>query len=115
MISKQKAISILNAGLETGADFAEIFIEDKIARSIVVENGKVDRSAIGRTYGAGVRLFKDLQSVYGYTNEVTVKSLTNLITSLSNAGLSFSRWMSGSVILCSLMSLPKPFPDMLSG
>lgn len=85
MISKSQAINILNAGLATGADYAEIFIEDKVSHSILVENGKVDSSALARTYGAGVRLLKDLQSVYGYTNEITVKSLTKLIESLSKS------------------------------
>ena len=85
MISKSQAISILNAGLATGADYAEIFIEDKISHSILVENGKVDSSALGRTYGAGVRLLKGLQSVYGYTNEITAKSLIKLIESLSKS------------------------------
>ena len=85
MISKSQAINILNAGLATGADYAEIFIEDKVSHSILVENGKVDSSVLARTYGAGVRLLKDLQSVYGYTNEITVKSLTKLIESLSKS------------------------------
>ena len=88
MISKSQAITILNTGLATGADYAEIFIEDKINHSILVENGKVDSSTLGRTYGAGVRLLKGLQSVYGYTNEITAKSLMKLIKSLSKSFLS---------------------------
>lgn len=85
MISKSKAIEILNAGLQTGADYAEIFIEDKLSHSITIENGKVESSGIARTLGAGVRLLKGLQSVYGYTNEITAKSLQKLIISLSKS------------------------------
>lgn len=85
MISKKQSIEILNAGLATGGDYCEIYIEDKVSKSIVVENGKVDTSSIGRTYGAGIRILKELQSVYGYTNDVSFKSLKALAESLSNS------------------------------
>ena len=85
MISKKQSIEVLNAGLSTGADYCEIFIEDKVSKAIVVENGKVESSTIGQTYGAGIRLLKDLQSVYGYTNDVSFKALKSLAESLSNS------------------------------
>ena len=85
MINKNQAIRILNAGLGTGADYAEIYIEEKDSFSVVVENGKVENSGIRHSYGAGIRLLNKLQSVYGYTNEVNEKSLTKLIQNLSNS------------------------------
>ena len=83
MISKNQAIRILNSGLHTGADYAEIFIEEKDTFAVVIENGKVENSAIRHSYGAGIRLLNKLQSVYGYTNEVNEKALTRLIENLS--------------------------------
>lgn len=83
MISKNQYIEILNNGLSTGADYAEIFIEDKTSEGISVENGKVETASIARSYGAGIRLLNKLQSVYGYTNDVTYKSLNNLASSLA--------------------------------
>ena len=85
MISKNQALRILNSGLTTGADYAEIYIEEKDTFTVVVENGKVENSAISRSYGAGIRLLNKLQSVYGYTNEVNEKSLTKLIQNLANS------------------------------
>lgn len=85
MISKIQALRILNSGLTTGADYAEIYIEEKDTFTVVVENGKVENSAISRSYGAGIRLLNKLQSVYGYTNEVNEKSLTKLIQNLANS------------------------------
>ena len=85
MINKNQAIRILNSGLRTGADYAEIYIEEKDSFSVVVENGKVENSGIRHSYGAGIRLLNKLQSVYGYTNEVNEKSLTKLIENLSNS------------------------------
>lgn len=85
MLNKAQGLRILQKGLATGADYAEIFIEDKTSQNIIVENGKVETSSITRAYGAGVRLLKNYQSVYGYTNEVNEKSITKLIESLSKS------------------------------
>ena len=85
MINKNQAIRILNSGLHTGADYAEIYIEEKDSFSVVIENGKVENSGIRHSYGAGIRLLNKFQSVYGYTNEVNEKSLTKLIENLSNS------------------------------
>ena len=85
MISKNQAIRILNSGLTTGADYAEIYIEEKDTYGVSIENGKVENSNVSHSYGAGIRLLNKLQSVYGYTNEVNEKSLTKLIQNLSNS------------------------------
>ena len=85
MINKNQAIRILNSGLTTGADYAEIYIEEKDTFVVTIENGKVENSGIRHSYGAGIRLLHKLQSVYGYTNEVNEKALTKLAQNLSNS------------------------------
>ena len=85
MISKNQAIRILNSGLRTGADYAEIYIEEKDTFAVSIENGKVETSSIRHSYGAGIRLLNKFQSVYGYTNEINEKSLTKLIENLSSS------------------------------
>ena len=85
MISKKVAIDVLNAGLETGADFAEIYIEEKISNVIQIDNGKVENSSIIKTYGAGIRLLEKFRSVYGYTNDISKNGLLKLAKSLSNS------------------------------
>ena len=47
MISKSQAIKLINLGLETGGDYAEIFIEDNQNHSIVIENGKILKTKSG--------------------------------------------------------------------
>ena len=85
MISKSLAIEVLNAGLATGADFAEIYLEDTKTSTISVENGKVETSATTVSKGAGIRLLKDLRSVYGYTSDLSKKSLLKLAFDLSKS------------------------------
>ncbi|MDI9540760.1 MAG: TldD/PmbA family protein [Bacillota bacterium] len=83
MISKNLATEVLNIATETGADFAEIYLEEENTASIGVDNGKVESCNDSLTYGAGIRLLKGLQSVYGYTNDLTTKGLKKLAKDLS--------------------------------
>lgn len=85
MISKKVAIEVLNAGLATGADFAEIYIEEKLSNNIVIDNGKVENSVVSKSYGAGIRLLQKFRSVYGYTNDISRAGLLKLAQSLSNS------------------------------
>ena len=85
MVNKKQAIEILNAGLATGSDYAEIYIEEKESESLTIENGKVEQDTVSHTYGAGIRLLNKLQSVYGYTNDVTKKGLLELANNLAKS------------------------------
>jgi len=85
MISKQLAITTLNAMLETGADYAEIFFEDSNGSAITIENGKVSTTSTGITSGVGLRILKGNQCVYGYTSDLTKKGLLALANSLNKS------------------------------
>ena len=65
MITKSTAIEVLNEALATGADFAEIYLEEDDQTTIRMDNGKVESCDDKLTRGAGIRLLKDLRSVYG--------------------------------------------------
>ena len=85
MISKKLAIEVLNASLATGADYSEIFYEDSSSHSVVLENGKVETSSSNSLCGVGLRLLKNNQCVYGYTNDLSKKGLLSLAASLSKS------------------------------
>ena len=85
MISKKLAIDVLNTALTTGADYAEIFYEDSSAHSVVIENGKVETTSSNSLCGVGLRLLKNNQCVYGYTNDLSKKGLLSLAESLSKS------------------------------
>lgn len=85
MIAKSLAMDVLNAGLATGADFAEIYLEQNNASFLMLENGKMESALSSTTYGAGIRLLNKLQSVYGYTNDLSRKGLMKLATSLAKS------------------------------
>ncbi len=85
MISKTLAIEVLNEALATGADYAEIFYEDSNSYSVRLLNNKVEASTSGSLCGVGLRLLKENQSVYGYTNDLSKKGLLKLACSLRNS------------------------------
>lgn len=85
MISKKLAIDVLNEALSTGSDYAEIFYEDSYANSLSIENGKVETSTSSSLCGVGLRLLKENQCVYGYTNDLSKKGLLALANSLKQS------------------------------
>ncbi len=85
MVSKKLAIEVLNSMLATGADYAEIFYEDSNSYSLSIENGKVNTSTSNIMNGVGLRLLKENQCVYGYTNDLTKKGLISLAESLRSS------------------------------
>lgn len=85
MISKKLALLVINESLATGADYAEIFYEDSSAYSLSIENGKVETSTSNSICGVGLRLLKENQCVYGYTNDLSKKGLLALANSLNKS------------------------------
>lgn len=82
MLEKHVLQDLLNEALKTGADFAEIFLEDSKSSLIRVMNGDVTSIDRGNVYGAGVRLIQNVDEVYGFTNEITYESLLSLVKNL---------------------------------
>jgi TldD protein len=82
MIEKKDLQDLLDFALETGADFAEIFLENKESATTKVMNGDVTSVGRNNVYGAGIRLLHETDEVYGYTNRVTKESLKELVGNL---------------------------------
>ena len=85
MISKSLAMKVLNAALATGGDYAEIYIEESKSSSFSLENGKVEAVGGGLSYGAGIRILQGIRSVYGYTSDLSPKSLLDLAAKLAGS------------------------------
>lgn len=81
--SKSLALEILNAGLTTGADYAEIYFQDSLSKRYTRRYKKVYNVTSGRTCGVGIRLLKGVKQVYGFTADLSKKSLLNLASSLA--------------------------------
>lgn len=75
MLSKGLIEEVLQAALETGGDFSEIFVEDRFTNAMRLQSSRLDKSISGRDFGIGIRVFNGLQSVYAYTNDFSKEGL----------------------------------------
>lgn len=75
MLSNTIAERVLGRALQTGGDFAEIFVEDTDSMALTVLDSAVENASNGRIVGAGLRVFKGTNSVYAYTNTLTEEAL----------------------------------------
>lgn len=82
MLNQALVEDVLLAALETGGDFAEVFVEDKTSSSIQMLGGTVDAAVSGRDFGVGIRILNGVFAVYAYTNDF---SRENLIKVARNA------------------------------
>lgn len=85
MISKKIALQVLNESLKTGAEYAEIYQEETIKKSVVLSYKRVENVSTGVSSGIALRLFKGERQVFGYTSDVSLKSLLKLADTLSSS------------------------------
>lgn len=75
MVSQSIAKKVLDAALERGAQFAEIFVEDTYQSELKLIDSKPSRALVGRLKGAGVRIFYGHEQVYVTTNDLSEAGL----------------------------------------
>lgn len=78
MLKKNVLEEVLTAAMSRGGDFAEIYIEDRLNKSIALMGGFIEKSLSGRDYGVGIRIFDGLKSIYVYTNDASKDNLIKL-------------------------------------
>jgi len=76
---------ILRTALAHGGEFADIYFEEGDSTQVVVEDGKVEKVLAFSDRGVGIRVISDLRTAFGYTNDVTEKSLLELAARISAA------------------------------
>ncbi len=85
MLNKSLVEKILNEAVSTGGDFAEIFVERKNNSSFYMIDGKIESSLSGKDFGIGIRIFKGIYSVYGYTNDMSEENLLKTAKRIAQA------------------------------
>lgn len=85
MLNKNQLEKLLEYAMKSEADFAEIFEEETNKEAISMLNDDVEDIGRSVVAGAGIRLYKDLESVYAYTNDLSEDALFALINDLREA------------------------------
>jgi TldD protein len=85
MLDQATVRRVLERALSTGADFAEIFAEDRENTNLSYVDKKVDSINQGRVYGLGLRIIRGFEVIYAYTSDLSEKNLLDLATRASQA------------------------------
>ena len=75
MILEETARAVLREAQKSGADYAELFLEDNESTRIEMIDGKVESANYARISGAGVRVLLGTQSAYAYCADISEQSL----------------------------------------
>ena len=67
----------LSTALNTGADFAELFVEDKKSSSAMLDDGRVEELTSGRDRGAGIRVIHGDTTGFAHTADLSAKGLAS--------------------------------------
>ena len=73
-MQKTELKEILNAALAHGADFAEIFMEQKESTSISFEDGKIEKINTGIDQGMGIRVIAGESTSYVHSNDISLEN-----------------------------------------
>jgi len=66
---------VISRSLQNGGEFAEVYIEDRISRQIVMEESKFKSAVYSLSQGAGVRVISGDKTGYAYTDEISEEKL----------------------------------------
>ncbi|HNS05960.1 MAG TPA: TldD/PmbA family protein [Candidatus Saccharicenans sp.] len=66
---------VIASALKRGGDFAEVYVENRISRTILLEEGKFKSAVFGLVGGAGVRVIDGDKTGYAYSDELSEEKL----------------------------------------
>lgn len=69
---------VLKTALAKGGDYADVYLERNVSRSILCEDDRLEKVVSGVDSGAGVRIIFGSRSAYAYSNDVSEASLLEL-------------------------------------
>jgi len=76
---------VLQAGLDGGADFTEIYVEETRSSSLSFRDEKAESASTGVSYGVGVRLLFGTEMLYAHTSKDDRESLLSLTQELARS------------------------------
>lgn len=66
---------VLARALARGGTFADVYLENRVSRNILLEESRFKSAEVGISQGAGVRVIAGDRSGYAYTDEVTEEKM----------------------------------------
>ncbi len=76
-VSAEMLQKVIAAAMGKGGDYADLFFEHKISKSLGLEDGKVNRAYSNIDFGVGIRVLKGDQTGFAYSETVTLDAMLN--------------------------------------
>lgn len=112
MIASDIMEAVLRKAVSTGGDYAELFLENTLSGLTHMIDNKVETAVQNRIFGAGIRIFKGLKSVYACTNDVT---LSGLLTAAEKAASAIGSMKRDAAVHLTDRIFPNIHPVVLVG
>lgn len=74
-IDKETLNKVIAEALGKGGDFAEVYLENRTSRNIVMEESKFKSGLYGISQGAGVRVISGNKTGYAFTDDINLENL----------------------------------------
>jgi len=74
-LDKETLNKVLAEALSKGGDFAEVYLENRTSRNIVMEESKFKSGLYGISQGAGVRVISGNKTGYAFTDDIKLENL----------------------------------------
>jgi TldD protein len=74
-MDKEMLAKVIAKALSKGGDFADVYLENRISRQIVMEESKFKSGLYGISQGAGVRVISGNKTGFAYTDEISEEKL----------------------------------------
>jgi TldD protein len=88
LIDESVLARVLHQALRTGADFAEVFAEDRRGSTVALDDGRIEDISSGRERGAGVRVVAGNTTGFAHTADLSEKGLAKAAEAASGAARS---------------------------
>jgi TldD protein len=89
------ANKVMQVGLDCGATFVELFVEETRDSSLLFKDQKVESAAAGTEFGIGVRLLYGTQVLYAHTSSEKEDDIISIIKKLALAAPSMEQKTQG--------------------
>lgn len=79
MLERSYMEKILDYAVCHGADYGEVYYEDARRSNLVMLNDEITSHSVGREKGIGIRMFRENESYYFYSSDVSEKAVFSLL------------------------------------
>src|SRR5262245_52449415 len=86
VIDAELVRDVLQVARSGGAQFAELFAEERSSTVIRLDDGRIEEVVAGGDRGAGIRVFHGESQAYAYTNRLDTASLREAAVAAASAG-----------------------------